>query len=176
MKIQLKYGLIIGLTYALWTSLTYYTEIYKTALGQYLGIIILSGIMILCIVLGLKEIKRKKYEGKINYAQALFSGITISAIAAIVLAIFNYLYFYFSYPAEYVEYVMKMTKEVLEATNTKPEDITKALEDTKQTYTAINQFGSALIGTIIMGIIVSSIASAFIRNKETFSSKSKDNS
>ncbi|HEY8399799.1 MAG TPA: DUF4199 family protein [Cytophagaceae bacterium] len=174
MKIQLKYGLIIAITFATITFTILSTHLYDTFIGRFSLLLFFFPTLTICLILGIREIREKKYHNEINYAQALFGGIAISAIAALLLSALFYLFFTFAYPTEYVDFLIKANKELLEELQKSPKEIDEIIENIKTVNEPSAQAGNALTTTLIAGIIISAIASAFLRTKDTFNIQQPD--
>ncbi len=102
-----------------------------------------------------------------NYGQALLSGITITLWAGLFLAIFNFVYFAFLNPGFAEEFIQVITP-VMKSKNLKPVEIQKEIELIREGYKPQNMLLNTFVQSLIMGLIFSSVLSAFLRNRDTF--------
>ena len=105
--------------------------------------------------------RRKQLSGYINFKEALKSGILYSIPLALLLAIFNYVYYKYI-AVDAVDYFVNEAKNTMTKSGLKEVDINKTLEVVKTYFGAFRIFMS----TIIMGLIFSVLASAILRKKK----------
>jgi hypothetical protein len=165
-KTAIKYALIIGALFSIWTLLEYFTGLSDSAFGQYSRYVVMV-IIAIGLFFGLKEVKEKNYNNEINYGQLLFAGIQISLYTGIIFAIFCF--FYFSYiNTDFAERFVENTTKAMIKENKTPEEIKKVVADIRATSKINSQLTSAFVGTAIMGILFTTILSMVLRNKDTF--------
>lgn len=149
-------GLINSIAwYALSRSLTCYEvatiDLYRFLTGLLLFII---GIFI-CIFL-----KRKHNGGYIEFKQAFQTGFVFTLFMAIILAVFNYLYYKFIAP-DAVEFYVSEAKKQVQSEKITPEELVRFEERVR------NYFGSfkMLMSTLMIGVIISLIEAGILRKK-----------
>ncbi|HEX8548643.1 MAG TPA: DUF4199 domain-containing protein [Cytophagaceae bacterium] len=162
-KNPLYIGLLIGIVLSIWDGLNYFV-LYKTPFASYspfVGLILL----VLGIFLGMRLIKRDKFDGAITFSQATFSGILISIAAGLVLAITTF--FYYRYlNCDFQNFYLDAAEKAMIEKKLKPEEINTTLQQIKLSLQPENQLQAAIFGTLLMGLVASSIFSFFLRNKE----------
>lgn len=162
-KNPLLIGLIVGLVLTFWDGLNYFM-IYKTLLAPYSPFVGLF-LLVLGIFLGIKMIKKDKFEGAITFSQATFSGILISISAGLVLAISTFFYYrYLNY--DFQTFYLEAAEKAMIEKKLKPEDISNTLQQIKVSLKPENQLQAAIFGTLLMGLVASSISAFILRNKE----------
>lgn len=166
LKSTLKYGVIMGLGFCLYTTIMWLTKLDSNHLkvGQYVDILII----LLPIAVILLAIKKENTFSNLNILQRILIAIYVSAISFIIYNPF--LYFYHNYiNPEWYNFVIDLKKEELIITNIPKEQIDTILNEMKIANDAQNKLLrlSALIpSVIIIPTIVALISLLFIRNKK----------
>ena len=104
--------------------------------------------------------QRKQQSGYINFKDALKSGILYTIPVALLLGIFNYIYYKYI-AIDSVDYFINEDKNTMLKNGMKEVEVTKTLEVVKTYFGSFRIFMS----TIIMGLIFSLLASAILRRK-----------
>jgi prepilin signal peptidase PulO-like enzyme (type II secretory pathway) len=163
MKTGIKFGALMGASYFTIFTLDYYLKLDTGPLTA----ILTFGIFIALLVFGLKEFKKKAYNGKINYAQSLYSGLYIVVFAALFTAFANWI-FLTAIDKNYKEKAMAQMKVNLPKAKMTDAERKKAWEEFENAQDLSRITGGILLSTAIFTMIVNTIASAFIRNEDTF--------
>jgi len=167
MKIQLKYGFIVAFIIAIVNIiLCDLVGIENPFVRDFSGTIPVV-IFAAGLFLGMREIRKKDYNNEINYGQAIFSGLAISILIALVLGFLNTLY-YGLVNTGYAERVVSNFQAISKGLNLKPDVIALQIKDIRESYLPFNQFKGTLLFFSLIGIILSSIFSSILRTKDTF--------
>lgn len=167
MKTVLKYGFFTGIAVSLWLLLSF--AVLKSfnvppdkarAVTGMLSVIV-QGIG---IYLGINQVK-KNNDGSLSYKQAVFTGIKISLIVAVIVSIYALLYCTVINPG-YAEFMVKETEKSLVSSGFPPDEIGKKLEGAQQMYSTQMQVMQGFIGQTIMGTFASLILGIFMRTKK----------
>jgi len=167
MKIAIKFGLGIAVLIALVNSFfidllgiennfsrnySGYSPFILTAIGLFIA---------------MRKTKVEVYNNEWNFGQAIYSGIIISAFAAMFLGCFNFLYFQFI-NLDYVDKLIPTVQPLMIQDKLTPEDISKQIEIMKETYKPINQLTGTFVFMLITGVVFSAIFSSILRTRDTF--------
>jgi len=162
-KNPLLIGLVVGLILTVWDGFNYFI-IYKTPLAPFSPFVGLL-LLVVGIFLGIKMLKNDKFEGAITFSQATFSGILISISAGLVLAISTFCYYrYLNY--DFQTFYLEAAEKSMVGKKLKPEAISNTLQQIKVSLKPENQLQAAIFGTLLMGLVASSISAFILRNKE----------
>jgi hypothetical protein len=104
---------------------------------------------------------RRSGNGYIDFKPAVKCGILYTIVLALILGLFNYLYYAFIAP-DVIDFFLSEAKKAMTEQKMSDEDIAKSLEVVK------SYFGSfrMIMSTIIMGVILSLLAGAVFRRKD----------
>jgi hypothetical protein len=149
-------GLINSIAwYALSRSLTFYEvatiDLYRFIIGLFL---LITGIFI-CIFL-----KRKSNAGTLEFKDAFKTGVIFTFFMALVLAIFNYIYYKFI-AADAVEFYVSEAKKQVLANKTRPEDLAGFEERVRNYFSSFKMFMS----TLMLGVIISLVEAGILKKK-----------
>lgn len=152
-SVGMKYGLILGLASILVSALNFIITNKTDGPASYLGFVL----MVVALVLAMREYKSQG-DGFMSFGQGFGVGFFVSLISGILGAIFSYIYFTFIDDSILEiaknEAIMEMEKQNVPA----------------EAYEMMGFFtspgfisGSALIGSLIAGIIFTLIISAIMK-------------
>jgi multisubunit Na+/H+ antiporter MnhB subunit len=104
--------------------------------------------------------ERKLNDGYIDFKPALKTGVLYATVMAIILAVFNYIYYNVMVP-DFVQFFISESKKAMQQANLSDDQIGKNLE-VMHSY-----FGSfrMLMSTLLLGVIFSLLAAAVFRKK-----------
>jgi drug/metabolite transporter (DMT)-like permease len=168
MQTELKYGFVIGVLMIAGLYAEYYTGVSHSLAG---GSPALSGIafLIIGIVLGMREKRMDSKEG-FTYTQYLLSGVVIAFVAGVLFGGYSFFYGRFIDP-DYLAKVLYEANKNLKTEHVSDADIKRNLEMINSTYSPLGQFVNGVGVTVIIGSLVSGIASFFFRRKTPDSTK-----
>ncbi|MBA3971039.1 MAG: DUF4199 domain-containing protein [Bacteroidetes bacterium] len=104
---------------------------------------------------------RKSQAGFIDFKDAVKCGILYTVVLALILAIFNYIYYKFI-ATDSIDYFLNDARQLMEKDKLKEEDILKTIETIKTYFGSFRMFMS----TLILGVLVSLLAGAVLRKKK----------
>ena len=159
-SLNIKFGIGAGLInciawYALSRSYTYYEV---AAIDKYrllITIILLVAGIFLAIFFD-----KKDNNGFLTFKAGFKTGMLYVFLLAILLAVFNYLYYKFIAPDAIDFYVSEAKKQVMEA-KMKPEDLPKFEEAVRSYFSSFKMFMSV----VIMGVVISLVAAGILQKK-----------
>jgi Protein of unknown function (DUF4199) len=129
------------------------------SLSGLLSIIVLS----VGIYIGIKQIKKSNNDS-LSYKQAVFSGVKISLITAVLVSLYGLLYCTIINP-DYATFMVNETQKSLQNSGLTAEDISSKLNSVKQQYSTSMQMMQGFIGQTVMGTIASLIIGLFMKTK-----------
>lgn len=159
--INVKLGIIAGVIncaawYAFAKSLGYYSLNIEQYRYYVTLILLLLGIFISIYF------ERKNNKGCIDFKNAVKCGILYTLVIALILAIFNYLYYKFI-AVDAIDFFVADVRKKMEADKLKEENIVSTVEVVRSYFGQFRIFMS----TVIMGVIISLISGAFLRRKNS---------
>jgi hypothetical protein len=160
-SLNIKLGIGAGLInciawYMLSRSMTYY----EVASIDFYRLLFTISLLITGIFLSV-FFERKANNGFLEFKYAFKTGILYTLLLAVLLAIFNYLYYKFIAPDAAEYYVSDQKKLILMTEKIKPEDLPKIEEAIKSYFSSFRMFMS----TVIMGVIISLVAAGILQKK-----------
>jgi len=173
MKPSVKSGLYTGLLSGLWVlscftivswfNSSLHLEIPAWRIRAYSGLFSII-ILVVGIYLGIREAKRQN-GSQITYGGAIKTGVIVSIITGVLVALFSFLYCTVINPG-YAAYMAKEAEKAMVAAHDSPEKISRQLDKVKQDFSTSSQVVMTLVGQIVVGTISSLIIGKFIRNKK----------
>lgn len=161
-KLELTYGLIMGLATMLWIGLEFFiaTELNMPQLGSFTGFFALI-IPLIVIYLALK--KKKARNGSLKFLHAVRSGLIIGVVAGVLGALFLLAYLYLNpdIMSGYFAYVAETMQEAGEDQQV----INEALDDLATLYNPPIQALLMLAGTTVSGMIIGGLYGAILRTR-----------
>jgi hypothetical protein len=160
-SLNVKFGIGAGLIncfawYMLSRSMPYY-EVISIDLYR---LLFTNSLLIIGIFLSV-FFERKANNGFLEFKYAFKTGILYAMLLALLLAVFNYLYYKFISPDSVEYYVSDQKKLAILAKKLKPEDFPKFEEAARSYFTSIRMF----MTTVITGVIISLIAAGILHKK-----------
>lgn len=156
-----RYGLLTGLV-----SVIISFGIYALQLETYSAVRFLTmAVLVVGIILAMRSFKEQN-AGFMSYGQGLSVGMTLSGIVGLLSAAFMYIYTNFVDP-EMMTRVMDKARADLEAKGTMSDaQIDQAMAMSAKFTTGPFMLIFAVIGTLVLGLIISLIAAAFVKNSK----------
>jgi hypothetical protein len=160
MKISLKYPLLAAFFVIAVRLIVYLTHSQFSPMGRYSGILALA---LLSIPLGLaiKEKRDKELGGFISLKQVMKTGLFVSVLASLMVALFNAIYFKFM-DHEILAYWLIESKKSLHELKASEEDIKKAHDYLTDFYSPFSQAMGGLTGVLGVGVVLSFILATFL--------------
>lgn len=161
-RTALKYGLIFGVVYMIYTTIIYVTgQAANTALGWFSFVISIAG-----MVLAMKEF-RAESGGFMTYGQGLGIGTMMSAVSGFISAIYSFIY------NEFIDTTLR--QQILDKVRTNLEE--KGMDDVQidQAMAISEKFSGPtfsflfpIIGGIVGGFLLSLVVSAIMKKEKPF--------
>lgn len=163
MKRPVILGVIAGLLICGFYLFVYYSGRQFTGIGMFSRLIGIS--LLIPFVAAAIYAKKSEQGGFIGYREGIKAGMRTVAVSAVVLALFNYIFFRLELAGAYMN---EAHRYILES-NMKREDSYKTISAVYWTYSPGSQALYSLIWTVIAGFIISFITSVFMvkKRKET---------
>ncbi|HVD98794.1 MAG TPA: DUF4199 domain-containing protein [Cytophagaceae bacterium] len=124
-------------------------------------------ILIVGLYFGIRKNREVNYKGEMNYGQALYFGIILSAFAGLFLGILHMFYYQFI-NTSYADRVIKAYTPLFVEMKLKPQEIQTQIQGIRNTFKPMSQLTESFVITLLMGIVFTSVLSAFLRTKDTF--------
>lgn len=140
----------------------FHADIPATQVRAYGGLFSIL-ILVIGIYLGMKAVK-KENAMNISYGQAVKTGILISVITGIIVALFSFLYCTVLNPG-YADFMVSETQKAMVNAHASANEINDKLISVKKQFSTGSQVMQALVGQIAVGSISSLIIGLFIRSK-----------
>jgi hypothetical protein len=165
-RVALNYGLILGVVLIIYSLILYLVDVPLEYLqyfnwGSYVFIIIF-------MVLGIKTYRDKYAGGFITYGKSFSTGFLIGLYAAIIAAIYGFIYFSFINPGIIQEMMDARTLEIMEQNPTmNDEQLEMAQAWMERFMSPVMMTVMGLIVNVIISLIISLIVSIFTQKKDT---------
>jgi len=162
-----KHGLFIAVIMILITLIYYILNINVFNWGfMAFSLVLTLSVTVGVFIIGIKSYRTKVLEGKITFGQAFLQGLLIGAVAYIIIAVFNYIFYAFIAP-DYANTQLNAFIEFMEGMNVPEDALDVAIADFEEKMNPFGQFTSALSSGSIMTILVSLITAASIKKDAT---------
>lgn len=160
-RVALKWGLIVGLTLIVYSTVLYTFEL---ATNTWLSTLI-YGVLIAGLVLGMRAY-RTANGGYLSYGEGVGLGALLSAIAGMLSSAFSVFYTTIIDPA-FQERLFEQMREKMEEQGTmSDEQIDQIIEASQKFQSPGLQFVFGLFWFIFVGVVLSLIVAAFIRRNK----------
>ncbi len=157
-KIEIKWALIFVIMSLLWMWLEKLSGLHSTHIDKHMYLTNLYAIpAIIVYVLALRDKKKKFYQGKMSYVQALVSGLIITAIVALFSPLTQWITSTIITP-EYFPNVIEHSLETGYHTSR---------EEAEAYFSLENYMKQSVIGALVMGIITTAVVALFVRTKKS---------
>lgn len=156
----MTWGAITGITLIVYSLILYLAgQTFNKYLGWISYILLLAG-----IIMGTLLYRNKVLNGFISYGNAFLTGLLIVIFAAIISSFFSFILMRFIDPT-LIEQLVSTTEEKLLNQGLNDEQIEMAIERMRKMMVSPFSVILGLLGTIIVGTILSLITSAFIKRE-----------
>ncbi len=154
-----RYGLLTGLLSVLISFGTYALELEQNSAVRFLSM----AVLIAGIAMAMRSFKEQN-AGFMSYGQGLSVGMMVSALVGLLSGVFIYVYTTMVDPAV-ITRIMEKGRADLEAKGTMSDaQIDQAMAWSAKFTTGPMMFLFSIIFTLILGLIISLIAAAFVKN------------
>lgn len=157
-SVAVRYGLLAGLISVIISFGLNMAGLENSPAKWLTSLVLVGGIF-----LAQKAFKQQN-GGFMSYGQGLGIGTILAVVSGLLSAIFSYVYITFIDP-EFLGRIMDKTRAEMEAKGSMSDaQIDQAMGWTSKMMTGPMMFVSVLIGSLIMGFLVSLIVSAIVKN------------
>ena len=158
---SLQYGLYTATAYVLFSLLLYVIDVKQTGWINYLSFLIL----IAGIVVGTIAFRDKFSGGFLSYGRCLASGVLISIVVGLVMALYSYLFFSYFDPGALAGMMEASEQEMMNRGIT-DEQIDQALAFSGKLMSPAFLGISSFLSMALIGTIISLITSAFLKKED----------
>lgn len=158
MNNSIKYGLYTGIAMVLLSLLFYALDVKTNSWPQYVSI----GVLLAGLIVGTLAFRDKCNGGYISYGRSLGSGVMISLITGVILAIYSYLNSAFLNP-EIIEQMMRAGEENMIKQGLSDDQIDQAMGMTTMFMTPVFIAITSFFSMLLWGTLISLLASIFIK-------------
>ena len=162
MKKVYRIGIAAGLIPSIFKTILFAIGYNETFGGSYTNLAELA-VIALAIPIAV-FIARRENDGMITFNNAIKTGIGTTAIAAVVVCVFTFIYFKFMNTAVQDNAVSEAVKYALEK-KLDVEETKKTIEGAKQVFSPFVQATSALFGIMLTGFFVSVISAVALKKE-----------
>jgi len=156
-----RYGLITGLVSVIITFGIYALQLEQQPVARFATMVVL----VVGIILAQRSFKAEN-AGFMSYGQGLGVGLTVSGMVGLLSAIFMYVYTNFVDP-DLMTRIMEKARADMEAKGSMSDaQIDQAMALSAKFTTGPIMLAFTVLGSILIGLIISLIASAFIKNPQ----------
>lgn len=168
MKTPLLYGigvtLVTGAITLIAQLLGYWSDPQKLMTGMMIGGLCGIAIQTIGIVLGTRRARLEQGGTHFTYGDAFKNGALIVFFTALSGLLFNFIFFKFLVP-DFAETQAEWMRSLMEKMNAPAYKIEEAVEGIRAKGTLVAQLRNGFIGTVVLGTLISLIASAFLKRK-----------
>jgi len=161
---ELRYGFIAGFITLLWMACGYVLRWQEQEIGRYAPFLSLI-ILIAATYITILHKRDKDGGGGITFKDAFIAGISVSFVVGLLVGIFLMIYTQYVNP-NYVNEVVKQTEEYLKTQKATQEQIDKAIEGTRATYSAFGQLTYGIGTTMLTGVLITLVCAAVMRREK----------
>lgn len=153
-----RYGLLTGLVSIIVSFGIYALELEQNSAVRFLTM----AVLVAGITLAMRNFKDQN-SGFMNYGQGLGVGVTVSAIVGLLSGAFIYLYTTVVDPSV-ITRILDKARVDMEAKGLADADIDRAMVWTTKFTTAPFMFGFTVLLTLFLGLLISLLVAAFVKN------------
>jgi hypothetical protein len=168
MKNSIKYGLIGGLSLGVLVFAGYYMAWYMVSFK--LGWTILEfSILIFSIYLGVKEIRRTKYNNEITYRNAIWEGIKILFIITLIHSASIFIFFT-TFKEKYIAYknfTLESSVAGMKKAGYPANEINKYTKMVGEEFTPFILARYNVLYNLLLGLVFTLIIASILRKKDT---------
>ncbi len=157
-SVGMRYGLLTGLVSIIISFGLNVTQMEASPLKYLTSVVMIAG-----IILAQRDFKQRN-SGFMEYGQGLGVGVVASTVIGVLSAIFTYIYTAFIDPAIMTRALEKARTEMEAKGNMSDAQIEQAMAMSAKFTSGPILLVFIIVGSIVIGLIISLITSAFIKN------------
>jgi len=159
----INYGMIAAAAMIIFSLIMYLVDMHLNTSIMWIGYIFLIG----AIVWGTIEYRNKVLNGFMSYGKAFSTSFMIVLFAAIILAIYNFIFYQFIAPDAVQDLADIGRESIIErAPDISDEQLDETIQATSFMYTPIWLSIMGLVSQLIIGVIISLITSIFLKKED----------
>lgn len=156
--VGLRYGLLVGLASTIYSFVLNMTHLEQSAV-KWLSLGILGAGIVLA-----QQLYKRSNSGFIGFGDGLGIGMIISAVSGVISAVFSYIYLSFIDPEMIGRIMEKARTDMENRGNLSDEQIEQGMQMTTKFMTAPVMSLMVLVGSLLLGLLLSLVISAIIKN------------
>lgn len=161
MKLELKWGLIIGVVNFVWLVGTYYLGMHTRGIAMIQLVTLVSVVVSLFgYVVALRSLIQR--EPETTYLEGLKSGILVAGVVAICAVLSQLIYHTLVFPG-FTDYMVEQTRLFYEAREVPQDVLETLLESARESFGMKSYLIQAGGGAFILGCLFSAVAMGFLR-------------
>jgi hypothetical protein len=154
MRVSIKWGIILAAALALWTLAIHALGIY-TSRVQYAEIVDQVVVIVPLVVLTLALLEyRRDRSGSLPIWRGAAIGLGVAAFSAPMTVGFMWMYHHYVNP-NWLSILVAHKRQEMSASGAAPDAIATAIAQLQQSGTDRNQIVGGLVGTVVMGLVLS---------------------
>jgi len=157
----LKFGLYTSAAYILVSLVFYVLDVDKTSWLQYLVFLVL----IAGIVLGIIQFRDKHSGGFLSYGKCFSTGVLISLVVGLIMAVYIYLFMTYFDPGQ-IEEMAELAEQKLVDQGLSDEEIDQTMVIARKFMSPVFSAISSVFSMAFGGAIISLIAAAFLKKND----------
>ncbi|MDT8394670.1 MAG: DUF4199 domain-containing protein [Bacteroidales bacterium] len=161
-KAALTYGLILGAVLIVLHLILFLLNIHKGTTG----FIITLAVIIAGITMATLDYRNKKWNGFITYGKVVKIGFVTMLFAAIIVAVYTFIYHGYINPADMRDARIEATQQIYNM-GLDPEAESQALKMQEFIHTPLVYSLATIFSYALMGIIISLVVAIFIKKEES---------
>ncbi|MEM7101962.1 MAG: DUF4199 domain-containing protein [Bacteroidota bacterium] len=160
MQVSTKYALIGSLLLIIAGMALYMMGVMNNTVSNVINLVVMS----IAIVLGLRTYRDETLGGSLTFGQGFGTGMLISLIMGVLMAIWTYVFMAFVAP-DFIEKILDMSRESMIDRGMDDDTIEQAMKQTAAFMTPAMMSVFAVVGTLLFGLVISLISAAIIQKK-----------
>lgn len=157
----LNYGLYTSAGFIIVSLLIYALDVDRTGWINYLTFIVL----IIGIYFGIKTFRDKHSGGFLSYGSCLGTGVIISVVVGVVMAVYTYFFYQYFDPSELAK-IVEMTEQEMANQGMTDDQIDQAMSISSKLMSPAMMAISSVFGMAFWGTIFSLILSIFLKKND----------
>jgi len=158
---SLNFGLYTSAGFIVISMLFYALDVDRTGWINYLTFIIL----IIGIIIGTKSFRDKNCGGYLSYGRSLGSGVIISLVVGVIMAVFTFLFYQYFDPSE-LQKIVEIAEQNMADQGLTDDQIEQAMSFSKMFMSPVGMSVSMVFGMAFWGTIFSLIIAIFLKKND----------
>ncbi len=161
MRTAVKWGILFGIAATIWTAAVHLAGFYTNRV-EYAKLVDTLAIIIPLVIFPIALLaRRRELGGSISFGQGLLTGLVVAVVAAPITVLFLWAYHHYINP-DWITILADYERESLTAAGASEAEIAASVDRLYQGGTDSAQILGGLIGTTILGLILSSVVTGIL--------------